>query len=66
MVANDNSVRSGGIAIDILEGPGQRGYTKAIVEVRQLLDGSWKVSYKDKLLAKTSPTPYNRYSSSQA
>jgi hypothetical protein len=26
-------------------------------EVRQLLDGSWRVYYKDKLIAQTDPTP---------
>jgi len=57
VVANDNAVRLGGIVIDIPEGPGQRGYAKAKVEVRQLLDGSWRVYYKDKLIAKTDPTP---------
>ncbi|GAG96689.1 unnamed protein product, partial [marine sediment metagenome] len=46
-----------GNVIDIPEGPGQRGYAKAKVEVRQLLDGSWRVYYKNKLIAKTAPTP---------
>jgi transposase len=57
VVGNDNAVRLGGNVIDIPEGPGQRGYAKAKVEVRQLLDGSWRVYYKDKLIAKTDPTP---------
>jgi len=34
-----------------------RGYGKAKVEVRQLLDGSWREYYKDKLIAQTDPTP---------
>jgi len=45
------------MVIDIPEGPGQRGYAKAKVEVRQLLDGSWRVYYKNKLIAHTDPTP---------
>jgi transposase len=57
VVGNDNAVRLGGHVIDIPEGPGQRGYAKAKVEIRQLLDGSWRVYYKNKLIAKTAPTP---------
>jgi transposase len=57
VVGNDNAVRLGGMVIDIPEGPGQRGYAKAKVEVRQLLDGSWRVYYKDTLIAHTDPTP---------
>ncbi|MBW2003360.1 MAG: ISNCY family transposase [Deltaproteobacteria bacterium] len=57
VVGNDNTVRLGGMLIDIPEGPGQRGYAKARVEVRQLLDGSWRVYYKNTLIAHTDPTP---------
>jgi transposase len=57
VVGNDNTVRLGGMVIDIPEALGQRGYAKAKVEVRQLLDGSWRVYYKNKLIAKTEPTP---------
>jgi transposase len=57
VVGNDNAVRLGGMVIDIPEGPGRRGYAKAKVEVRQLLDGSWRVYYKDTLIAHTDPTP---------
>ena len=57
VVGNDNTVRLGGMLIDIPEGPGQRGYAKARVEVRQLLDGSWRVYYKNTLIAQTDPTP---------
>jgi transposase len=57
VVGNDNAVRLGGMVIDIPEGPGQRGYAKARVEVHQLLDGSWTVYYKDRLIAQTDPTP---------
>jgi len=57
VVGNDNAVRLGGMVIDIPEAPGRRGYAKAHVEVRQLLDGSWRVYYKDTLIAHTDPTP---------
>ena len=57
VVGNDNAVRLGGMVIDIPESPGRRGYAKAHVEVRQLLDGSWRVYYKDTLIAHTDPTP---------
>ena len=51
-VGNDNAIRLGGILIDIPAGPGRASYAKARVEVRQLLDGSWRVYYKDKCIAK--------------
>lgn len=57
VVGNDNAIRLGGMVIDIPEGSGHRGYAKANVEVRQLLDGSWRVYYKDKLIAQTEATP---------
>jgi hypothetical protein len=50
-VANDNTVKLGGITIDIPPGPGQRSYAKTKVEVRQLLDGSWRVYYQEQLIA---------------
>jgi transposase len=57
VVGNDNAVRLGGMVIDIPEGPRHRGYAQAHVEVRQLLDGSWRVYHKDTLIAHTDPTP---------
>ena len=57
VVGNDNAVRLGSMVIDIPEGPGQRGYAKAKVEIHQLLDGSWRVYHKDILIAHTDPTP---------
>lgn len=50
-VLNDNTVRIGGQVIDIPPGPRNRGYAHAPVEVRQLLDGSWRVYYQDRLIA---------------
>jgi len=52
VVGNDNSVRIGGLIVDLPPGPHRRSYAKAHVEVRQLLDGSWKVYYQDQIIAK--------------
>jgi transposase len=52
-VGNDNAVRLGGIILDVPPGPRHRGYDKARVEVRQLLDGRWRVYFKDQLLLET-------------
>jgi transposase len=54
-VGNDNAVRLGGIILDIPAGPRRRGYAKARVEVRHLIDGRWRVYYKDQLLLQTTP-----------
>ena len=52
VVSNDNTVRLGGdVLIDIPPGPGNRGYAKAVVEVRQLLDGSWRVYRANEVIA---------------
>jgi len=50
-VANDNAIRLGDVTIDIPPGPGQRSWSGVRAEVRQLLDGSWRVYYQDKLIA---------------
>jgi transposase len=54
-VGNDNAVRLGKMILDIPSGPRHRGYAKARVEVRQLLDGRYRVYYKDDLLLETVP-----------
>ena len=54
-VGNDNAVRLGGIILDIPPGPHHRGYAKARVEVRHLLDGRWRVYCKNELLLETTP-----------
>ena len=41
--------------LDIPAGPRRRGYAKARVEMRQLLDGRWRVYYKNDLLLETTP-----------
>ena len=55
-VGNDNAVRLGGVIIDIPPGPKRRSYAKAKVEVRQLLDGSWRIYYQNRLIAKHPPS----------
>jgi hypothetical protein len=54
-VGNDNAVRLTGTILDIAPGPRHRGYAKAQVDVRQLLDGRWRVYLKDQLLLETTP-----------
>lgn len=55
-VGNDNAVRLGGLIIDIPPGPGGRGYAKAKVEVRQVLDGSWRVFYRNAVIGEHEAT----------
>lgn len=54
-VDNDNAVRLAGTILDIPPGPRHRGYAKARVDVRQLLDGRWRVYLKNQLLLETMP-----------
>jgi transposase len=42
-VLPDNTVRLGGMVIDVPPGPRKRSYARARVEVHQFLDGSWRV-----------------------
>lgn len=55
-VLNDNAVRVNGQVIDIPPGPRARSYAQARVEVRQLLDGSWRVYHHDQRIATHAPT----------
>ena len=50
-VGNDNAIRFSGLTIDIAPGPGKRSYAGVKTELRQLLDGSWRVYHKDILIA---------------
>jgi Helix-turn-helix domain len=54
-VGNDNAIRLSGMILDIPPGPRRRGYARARVELRQLLDGRWRVYYKNDLLLETAP-----------
>jgi transposase len=58
-LGNDNTVRLGGLIMDIPPGPYRRSYAKEKVEVRQLLDGSWRVYHRDHLIAKHPSTSLN-------
>lgn len=49
-VLKDNTVRLGGLILDIPPGPRRRSYADERVEVRQLLDGSWRIYAADRLI----------------
>lgn len=56
-VLKDNTVRLGGsVVIDISPGPRKRSYAGVRVEVRQLLDGSWRVYTGTNLIATAAPS----------
>jgi transposase len=55
-VLNDNTVRLAGMLIDVPPGPRKRSYAGARVELRQLLDGSWRVYLADAVIATAKAT----------
>jgi len=55
-VANDNTVRLGGLTIDIPPGPNRRTYARSRVLVRQHLDGAWTVWLNEARIARHTPT----------
>jgi len=55
-VANDNTVRLGGVTIDIPPGPNRRTYARSRVLVRQHLDGAWTVWLNEARIARHTPT----------
>lgn len=55
-VSADNAVRLDGMVIDIPPGPHKRSYAKLPVEVRQLLDGRWRVYWRDRVIAQAPAT----------
>ncbi len=55
-VGHDHAVRLGGLILDLPPGPRGRRYAKARVDVRQRLDGSWRVYSQDGLIATAPPT----------
>jgi len=55
-VSPDNAVRLDGMILDIPPGPHKRSYAKLPVEVRQLLDGRWRVYYRDRVIAQAPAT----------
>jgi transposase len=56
-VLNDNTVRLGGLILDIPPGPRRRSYAQAHVDVRQHLDGSWTVYYQNQPIANAPASP---------
>ena len=55
-MSNDNAVRLDGMVIDIPPGPKGRSYARQRVEVRQLLDGRWRVYLDRQVLAESPAT----------
>ncbi len=55
-VQNDNTVRLGGRIFDVPPGPGGRTWARTTVELRQLLDGSWRVYAQDRIIARAPAT----------
>ncbi len=55
-VGNDNAVRFSGRVFDIPPGPGKRSYAGKHVWIHQLLDGSWRIYFKDEIIARTKAT----------
>lgn len=57
-VLKDNTVRLSGLVFDIPPGPRRRSYADTRVEVRQLLDGSWRIYEGDRVIATAGATPH--------
>lgn len=55
-VAADNTVRVEEVTLQLQPGPGRRSYARAVADVVQGLDGSWRVYVADRLVA-TTPAP---------
>jgi transposase len=55
-VGNDNAIRFYGMVIDIGPGPSRRSYAGVRAELRQTLDGGWRVYHEDRLIATAPPT----------
>jgi hypothetical protein len=55
-VLKDHTVRLAGLVLDIPPGPRRRSYADRRVEVRQLLDGTWRVYLGDVLIATAAAT----------
>jgi len=55
-VGNDNAVRLDGMVIDIPPGPKGRSYARQRVEVRQLLDGRWRIYFQHQAIAQAPAT----------
>ncbi len=56
-VQHNNKIVLGDMEIDIPPGRQRISYAQTPVEVRQLLDGSWRVYYQNQIIAQHNPTP---------
>jgi hypothetical protein len=57
-VLKDNSVRLSGLILDVPPGPRGRSYADRRVEVRQVLDGTWRVYLAERLIATAAATAH--------
>jgi winged helix-turn helix protein len=57
-VLNDHTIRLAGLVLDIAPGPRGRSYRGKRVEVRQLLDRSWRVYLGDQVIATAPATTH--------
>jgi transposase len=57
-VLNDNTVRLAGVVIDVPPGPRKRSYAGTRVELRQCLNGTWKVFLGDVVIATAAGTEH--------
>ena len=55
-VANDNAVRFCGMVFDIEPGPSGRSYAGIQADLRQMLDGSWRIYHGDELIGEAPST----------
>lgn len=55
-VGGDNAVRFCGMIFDIEPGPGGRGYARLEADLRQMLDGSWRIYHGDELIGQAAST----------
>jgi hypothetical protein len=55
-VLKDNTVRLSGLIFDVPPGPHGRSYADRHVEVRQFLDGTWRIYLADRLIATAAAT----------
>lgn len=58
VVANDNTVRLGGLTLDIPPTSLRRSFARKTVLVRQHLDGSWSIWNHELKIASRPPTPF--------
>lgn len=55
-VGNDNAIRFCGAIFDIEPGPNKKSYAGIQADVRQMLDGSWRIYHKGDLIGKAAST----------